>query len=94
MDFLDIEFKYTEKKESNIRSNLNNISFERNHSVDMSIWPAGEETALLKLTDYLDSKVIRYAKDRNDPILEGTSRISPYLASGVISSRRCILEAL
>ena len=33
-------------------------------------------------------------KDRNDPILEGTSRISPYLASGVISSRRCILEAL
>ena len=94
MDFLDIEFKYTAKKESNIRSNLNNISFERNHSVDMSIWPAGEETALLKLNDYLDSKVIRYAKDRNDPILEGTSRISPYLASGVISSRRCILEAL
>ena len=81
MDFLDIEFKYTVKKESNIKSNLNNISFEKDHSVDMSIWPAGEETALLKLTDYLDSKVIRYAKDRNDPILEGTSRISPYLAS-------------
>jgi len=94
MDFLDIEFKYTIKKESNIKSNLNNISFEKDHSVDMSIWPAGEMTALLKLTDYLDSKVIRYAKDRNDPILEGTSRISPYLASGVISSRRCILEAL
>ena len=94
MDFLDIEFKYTVKKESNIKSNLNNISFEKDHSVDMSIWPAGEETALLKLTDYLDSKVIRYAIDRNDPILEGTSRISPYLASGVISSRRCILEAL
>ena len=61
MDFLDIEFKYTAKEESNIRSNLNNISFERNHSVDMSIWPAGEETAFLKLNDFLDSKVIRYA---------------------------------
>ena len=49
MDFLDIEFKYTVKKESNIKSNVNNISFEKDHSVDMSIWPAGEKTALLKL---------------------------------------------
>ena len=94
IDFLDIEFKYTPKKKSNIKSNVNNISFEKNHSVDMSIWPAGENQALSRLSNFLDFKALRYASDRNDPILEGTSRISPYLASGVISPRRCILEAL
>ena len=60
----------------------------------MSIWPAGENQALSRLSNFLDFKALRYASDRNDPILEGTSRISPYLASGVISPRRCILEAL
>ena len=94
MDLLDIEFKYTPKKDSNIQSNVNDIPFERVHSVDMSMWPVGEREALSKLSDYLDFKVFRYASDRNDPILEGTSRISPYLASGVLSPRRCILEAL
>ena len=94
LDLLDIEFKYTPKKDSNIQSNVNDIPFERVHSVDMSMWPAGEREALSKLSDYLDFKVFRYASDRNDPILEGTSRISPYLASGVLSPRRCILEAL
>jgi len=94
IDFLDIEFKYTPKKKSNIKSNVNNISFKKNHSVDMSIWPAGENQALSRLSNFLDFKALRYASDRNDPILEGTSRISPYLASGVISPRRCILEAL
>ena len=33
-------------------------------------------------------------QDRNDPIIDGTSRLSAYLASGIISPKRCILEAL
>ena len=60
----------------------------------MSLWNIGEESAMSILNDYLDHKVLRYSKDRNDPIIDGTSRISPYLASGIISSKRCILEAL
>ena len=60
----------------------------------MSLWNIGEESAISILNNYLDSKVLRYSKDRNDPIIDGTSRISPYLASGIISSKRCILEAL
>ena len=60
----------------------------------MSIWKIRRTNALLKLKEYLNKKVLRYSKDRNDPIIDGTSRLSPYLASGIISPKRCILEAL
>ena len=84
------------KNDTGINSNINefNFDFKKSHSVDMSLWGVGEENAMSILHDYLDQKVLRYSKDRNDPIIDGTSRISPYLASGIISSKRCILEAL
>ena len=96
IDFLDIEFNYSSKNSSGINSNVNKFDFEfvKSHSVDMSLWNIGESSAMSRLHDYLDYKVFRYSKDRNDPIIEGTSRLSPYLASGIISPKRCILEAL
>ena len=96
IDFLDIEFNYTSKNDSGIASNVDvfNFDFKKTHSVDMSLWNVGEESAISILKEYLDNKVLRYSKDRNDPIIDGTSRLSPYLASGIISSKRCILEAL
>ena len=96
IDFLDIEFNYTSKNDSGIASNVDvfNFDFKKTHSVDMSLWNVGEESAISILKEYLDDKVLRYSKDRNDPIIDGTSRLSPYLASGIISPRRCILEAL
>ena len=96
MKFLDIEFNYPVKNKLEIQSNISNFdfNFSSKHSVDMNLWPAGEINALIQLNDFLDNKAINYSKDRNDPILNGTSRISPYLACGVISSRRCILEGL
>ncbi len=96
VDFLDIEFNYNVKNDSGVRSNINdfNFKFKRSHTVDMSIWKIGETNALLSLKEYLNKKALRYSYDRNDPILEGTSRLSPYLASGIISPKRCILEAL
>jgi Deoxyribodipyrimidine photolyase len=96
LDLLDIEFNYTAKNDTGISSNVNefNFDFKKAHLVDMSLWSVGEENAKSILDDYLDHKVLRYSKDRNDPIIDGTSRISPYLASGIISSKRCILEAL
>ena len=60
----------------------------------MSLWPAGEAAALKRLQAFLDNKVMEYSESRNIPILDGTSRISAYLALGIISPRRCILEAL
>ena len=96
LDLLDIEFNYTAKNDTGISSNVNefNFDFKKTHLVDMSLWSIGEENAMSILDDYLDNKVLRYSKDRNDPIIDGTSRLSPYLASGIISSKRCILEAL
>ena len=96
IDLLDIEFNYTPKNNTDIKSNTTTFDFrlKKTHSVDMSLWPVGEKEAYKRLNDYLDQKVLRYSKDRNDPIIDGTSRLSPYFASGVISPRRCILEAL
>ncbi len=96
IDLLDIEFNYTPKNNTDIRSNVNTFDFrfKKTHCVDMLLWPIGEKEAYKRLNDYLDQKVLRYSKDRNDPIIDGTSRLSPYFASGVISPRRCILEAL
>ena len=96
MKFLDIDFNYV-TKEKNAFSNkpeLSDLNFNVTHDVDMSIWPEGELAALKRLKDFLNSKAERYSEDRNDPIIDGTSRISPYLALGIISSKRCILEAL
>ena len=96
IDFLDIEFQYTPKAKSEVESNVHefNFKFQKNHHVDMSLWKIGEENALNILKNYLDKKVFRYSFDRNDPITDGTSRLSPYLALGIISPKRCILEAL
>jgi deoxyribodipyrimidine photo-lyase len=96
MNFLDIDYQYKEKSINSSQGNFEdfNYDFESTHGVDMSLWPHGEESALKILNEFLATKAPNYSANRNDPIIEGTSRISPYLATGVISSRRCILEAL
>ncbi len=94
MNFLDIDFKYEKKNLTNIESNLDNLDFEKTHKADMSLWKEGEEEAIKRVKNFLKEKAINYSKDRNDPIIDGTSRISPYLALGIISPKRCILEAL
>ena len=97
MDFLDIDFDYHKKNFSRGKpSNIENFNFgfEKTHFVEMDLWPPGEDMAKRRLEDFLKNKINCYSKNRNDPILEGTSRISPYLALGVISPKKCILEAL
>ena len=96
MEFLDIDFDYAPQKNIDLKSNFDSFDFkhEIKHKADMSLWPAGEEHALNRLVDFLKNRAVNYSKDRNDPIKDGTSRMSPYLALGVISSKRCILEGL
>jgi deoxyribodipyrimidine photo-lyase len=96
MDFLDIDFKYQRKTSSEITSNIKDFNFnlDQAHEVDMNLWPAGEQEADERLINFLNEKADDYSKNRNDPILDGTSRISPYLACGIISPKKCILEAL
>ena len=97
MDFLDIDFDYHKKKFSGSKqSNIKNFDFdfEKTHFVEMDLWLPGEDEAKRRLEDFLKNKINSYSKNRNDPILDGTSRISPYLALGIISPKKCILEAL
>ena len=96
MEFLDIDYDYAPQKNIDLESNFDGFDFKHEiiHKVDMSLWPVGEEHAKNRLVDFLENRAVNYSKDRNDPIKDGTSRMSPYLALGVISSKRCILEGL
>ena len=96
MDFLDIEYRYETRNNLDYSSNVRDFDFnyKKTHQVNMELWPAGEDEAETRLLRFLNEKAIDYSKNRNDPILDGTSRISPYLALGIISSKKCILEAL
>ena len=75
MEFLDIDHKYTPMPQGNINSNISsfNFDFKTEHKVDMSLWPAGEQSALECLRNFLENKASNYSKDRNDPIMDGTS---------------------
>jgi len=89
MDFLDIDFKYQKKISTEITSNINDFKFnlDQTHKVDMNLWPAGEQEADTRLTNFLNEKADDYSKNRNDPILDGTSRISPYLLAGLFHQK-------
>jgi deoxyribodipyrimidine photo-lyase len=94
MDFLDIDKPMPVQKIALIQSNLDELQFKKNHSVNIDLWPAGEESAQNRLNSFLSNKSQDYSQSRNTPILNGTSRISPYLALGILSPKRCILEGL
>ena len=95
LDHLELESKISIKKPFHLaNSELKEILFKQTHNVDMNLWPSGESAAKKRLENFLLNKVNNYSRDRNDPILDATSRLSPYLASGIISNRRCLLEAL
>ncbi|MGY9016449.1 MAG: cryptochrome/photolyase family protein, partial [Rhodospirillales bacterium] len=51
-------------------------------------WKPGEEAALSRLGDFIDSAVFDYQDKRNLPGVSGTSRLSPHLHFGEISPRQ------
>ncbi len=94
MNFLDIAKPLKLKKPFPIQSNLSALKFVKTHSVNIDLWHAGEDAAHEKLANFLQSKAHNYSELRNSPITDATSRISPYLALGILSPKRCILEGL
>jgi deoxyribodipyrimidine photo-lyase len=54
-----------------------------------TLWPAGEVEARRRLKAFVAKRIAGYAASRNDPAVEGTSALSPYLAVGAISIRQC-----
>jgi deoxyribodipyrimidine photo-lyase len=63
-------------------------------NVPAKLWPAGEKAAAARLRKFIDGRIDDYAEQRDIPALDGTSALSPYLALGVISLRRCAEAAL
>ncbi|WP_058972613.1 deoxyribodipyrimidine photo-lyase [Type-D symbiont of Plautia stali] len=62
--------------------------------IDASLFPAGEEAALKQLRHFGKQAVQHYPEVRDLPALDGTSRLSPYLAIGVLSPRQCLHRIL
>ena len=51
-------------------------------------WSPGEASAALRLTAFLDDALARYRLERDLPAVHATSRLSPHLAFGEISTRQ------
>ena len=53
------------------------------------LWPAGEGAALKQLDAFCKGRIADYKAQRDLPAVDGTSRLSPALAAGVVSVREC-----
>ncbi len=58
-----------------------------------SRWPAGEQAARSRLRGFLEKGARDYRDRRDLPARDGTSRLSPYLALGVLSPRQVLAMA-
>ncbi|MBX2881598.1 MAG: DNA photolyase family protein [Granulosicoccus sp.] len=56
----------------------------------MQHWRVGEKYAKKRLNHFIENQVGNYGENRNIPGVEGTSRMSPHLHFGEISSRQII----
>lgn len=63
-------------------------------TVEPGLWPAGEPAAAGRLEAFIASSLRGYRTGRDLPSIDGTSGLSPYLAAGVISPRRCLAAAM
>lgn len=61
---------------------------------DESLWPIGEDKALQRLQFFAEKLMPDYGQQRDFPAVAGTSRLSPYLAAGVLSPRQCLAAVL
>lgn len=62
---------------------------------DPSLWPATTKTAQQRLFLFIENQLHLYDEQRDIPSLAtGTSRLSPYLATGTLSPRGCLNTAI
>lgn len=55
-------------------------------------WQPGEPNAHQILNDFIDKNLIDYSNTRDNPAIDGTTHLSPYLRFGEISPRRIIYQ--
>ncbi len=61
---------------------------------DQQLFAVGEKAALQQLRQFCQQPVTKYAEYRDIPAVDGTSRLSVYLATGVLSPRQCLHRLL
>jgi deoxyribodipyrimidine photo-lyase len=74
------------------RSPASLSDFPLDHSVPAAPIPGGARAAEKTLRTFLDHKIARYADDRNQPELDVSSGLSPYLHAGHIAAHQVFLE--
>lgn len=62
--------------------------------VDAHLFPSGEQAAIARLREFCQQPVTQYPEQRDLPARDGTSRLSVYLATGVLSPRQCLHRLL
>ncbi len=61
---------------------------------DTTTYQPGTKAGQTQLKKFIDSILNRYALDRNNPLAEAQSNLSPYLHYGLISAQQIVLEVL
>ena len=81
-----------QKKKIQESDEVENISLNTERKKTLELYRVGEEYALDKLEKFIDQKILLYKEKRDFPAIDGTSSLSPYLSSGVLSSKQCLFE--
>nr|WP_154325205.1 deoxyribodipyrimidine photo-lyase [Pantoea sp. 201603H] len=61
---------------------------------DDALFPPGETAAIARLRAFCQQPVTAYHQDRDFPAKQGTSLLSAYLATGILSPRQCLHRLL
>ena len=81
-----------QKKKTQESDEVENISLNAERKKTLELYEVGEEYALDKLHKFIDQKILVYKEKRDFPAIDGTSSLSPYLSSGILSSKQCLFE--
>ena len=81
-----------QKKKTQKTDEVENISLNAERKKTLELYETGEEYALDKLDKFIDQKILMYKEKRDFPAIDGTSSLSPYLSSGILSSKQCLFE--
>ena len=84
------EFPKRQEHAISVSDRIESFKLDKNDQEIFNQYEIGEEKALEKLESFIDHKILNYKENRDFPSLDGTSALSPYLSSGILSSGQCI----
>jgi deoxyribodipyrimidine photo-lyase len=91
--YSSLDMKFTSFDINDIERALSKLNIDRSVGA-VKGFKGGTGEAKRRLRDFIKDKLGRYAELRNDPCLDGTSNMSPYLHFGQISPLYIALEVL